>query len=175
MMMRRAGGSGRVFWSSWRVLGGILGGLGGLLGRLGVVLGDLGRSWDHLGSPWVALSRFGLVGVRRAGKRMFQKEAKMEPKWEPKYAKIEHKTDQNRRQKRRRKKKLLKIVLERSWGDLGSSGEVSWGRRMGFRHSETAFRENQAFKEVRLQEATWAELGPTWAPKRVQKGFQNGA
>jgi len=126
MIWRRFGGSGRVFWSSWQVLGGILGGLGGLLTRPGVVLDGLGRSWGHLGDPWVALSAFGPSGVQQRGRLMFQKGAKMEPKWEPKSAKIEHKTDQNRRQKRRRKKKLLKIVLEPSWVDLGSSWEPFW-------------------------------------------------
>ena len=34
------------------------------------------------------------------------------------------------------------------------------------------------FEKVRCQEATWAELGPTWAPKREPKwsprGSQNG-
>ena len=48
---------------------------------------------------------------------------------------------QNRCQKRRRKKKVLKIVLKPSWADLGSLWGASWGRRMGFRVSETAFRE----------------------------------
>ena len=35
------------------------------------------------------------------------------------------------------------------------------------------------FQKVRCQEATWAELGPTWAPKRGPKwsprGSQDGA
>ena len=31
------------------------------------------------------------------------------------------------------------------------------------------------FEKVRCQEATWAELEPTWAPKRLQKGAQEGA
>ena len=56
MILGRFGGSGRVFWSSWRVLGGILGGLGGLLGRLGRLLG-------HLGGPWVDFCRFKLNKV----------------------------------------------------------------------------------------------------------------
>ena len=84
-----------MFWSSWGVLGGILGGLGGLLGPLRGVLGDLGSILGHLGDPWVALSRFGPNKVQRGGRLMFQKGAKMEPKWEPKYAKIELKTHQN--------------------------------------------------------------------------------
>ena len=48
-----------------------------------------------------------------------QKGAKMGPKWEPKYDKTEDKTDQNRRRKRRRKQTPSKIVLKRSWDDLG--------------------------------------------------------
>ena len=92
----------RMFWTSWGVLGGILGGLGGLLvnlggllERLGGVLGDLESILGHLGDPWVALSRFGPNKARRGGRLMFQKGAKMEPKWDPKYAKIEHKKRQN--------------------------------------------------------------------------------
>ena len=104
-----------------------MGGLGGLLGRLGGVLGDLESILGHLGDPWVALSRFGLVAPGQGVGFMFQKGAKMEPKWEPKYAEIGHKTDQNRIQKRRRKNRFLKIVLEPSWVDLGSSGVPSWG------------------------------------------------
>ena len=30
-------------------------------------------------------------------------------------------------------------------------------------------------EKMRVREATWAELEPTWAPKRLQKGPQEGA
>ena len=30
------------------------------------------------------------------------------------------------------------------------------------------------FEKLRCQEATWAELGSTWAPKRLQNGAQEG-
>ena len=39
-----------VFWSSWGVLGGLVGGLGGLLDRLGGILGGLGDILGALGS-----------------------------------------------------------------------------------------------------------------------------
>ena len=33
----------------------------------------------------------------------------------------------------------------------------------------------QVFEKVRCQEASWAELEPTWAPKSLQNGAQEGA
>ena len=30
-------------------------------------------------------------------------------------------------------------------------------------------------KKMRVQEATWADLGPTWVTKRLQKAAQEGA
>ena len=55
------------------------------------------------------------------------------------------KTDQNRCQKRSRKKKLLKIVLEPSWVDLGSSWVPSWGQNRALALGGTRFFENLIF------------------------------
>ena len=100
---------------------------------------------------------------------MFQKEAKMEPEWGPMYAKIEDKTDQNRRQKRRRKNKLLKIVLEPSWVDLGSSWVPSWGQNRALARAALVFLKIDFWEKMRVQEATWVDLGSIW----VAQGGQN--
>ena len=116
------------------VLGGQFDHLGSHFGHLGGHFGHLGRHFGHLEghfwrlgsllgppeSPWVvedqkraSKDRWGSsLGAPKGG----QDEAKMGPK-----------RHQNRCQKRRRKKKLLKIVLEPSWVDLGSSWVPSWG------------------------------------------------
>ena len=87
--------------------------LGGSGGRLGSILGGLE-------SPWVVKGRFRARALLRTpsfgGSKGGQDEAKMGPK-----------RHQNRCQKRSRKKMLLKIVLERSWVDLGSFWVPSWG------------------------------------------------
>ena len=62
----------------------------------------------------------------------------MRPNFDPRRSKIDV---ENEVEKRR----LLKIVLEPSWVDLGSFWGASWGRRMGFRLGETAFREKTRF------------------------------
>ena len=95
----------------------------------------------------------------------------MEPKW-----------SQNRTQdgpkskiKTNRKKKILKIVLEPSWVDLGSSWVPSWGQNRALALGGARFFENRLFGEVRLQEATWTDLGPIWGAKRLQNGSQGGS
>ena len=37
------------------------------------------------------------------------------------------------------------------------------------------FKQKHVFEKVRCREATWAELEPTWEPKSLQKGAQEGA
>ena len=94
-------------------MGGSWEALGGSGGRLGSILGGLE-------SPWVVKGRFRASKVLRipsfGGAKGGQDEVKMGPN-----------TDKNRCQKRCRKKTLLKIVLERSWVDLGSFWVLSWG------------------------------------------------
>ena len=112
-MFGRLGASWGVFWRSWRVLGGSWEALGGSGGRLGSILGGIESPWvveGHVRASRVPCT--GSIGGSKGG----QDEAKMGPK-----------RHQNRCQKRSRKKLLLKIVLERSWGDLGSFGGSSWG------------------------------------------------
>ena len=100
------GGSVAALEASWEALG-------GSGGRPGSILGGLE-------SPWVVKGRFRANKSRRpaafGGAKGGQDEVKMGPK-----------TDKNRCQKRCRKKMLLKIVLERSWVDLGSFWVPSWG------------------------------------------------
>ena len=83
------------------------------------------------------------------------------------------------------KKTLLKIILEPSWGVLGSSWVPSWGRRMGFRLGETAFRENQQIGANKVSRGdlvpNLGQLGrpkgskrePLREPKRCKKRKEN--
>ena len=108
------------------VLDGSLGGLFGVLEGLGWLLEGswrvLGPSWISLGPSWVVRVVFGSTRSAEA--------SHLDRFWVPKggqdEAKIGAKRDQNRRQKRCQKKMLLKIVLEPSWVDLGSSWVPSW-------------------------------------------------
>jgi len=90
--------------------GGILGGLGALLGGLETVLG-------RHGSFGVVFEPTGSAGARHLGA---QRGSKMKPKSDRIRTKIDV---ENELEKRR----LLKIVLEPSWVDLGSSWVPSWG------------------------------------------------
>ena len=102
-----------VFWRSWRVLGGSWEALGGSGGRLGSILGGIESPWvdfvDFRASKLLSTPSFGRA---KGGQDV---------------TKIRPKRHQNRCQKRSRKNMLLKIVLERSWGDLGSFWGSSWG------------------------------------------------
>jgi len=95
-----------VFWRSWGVSGGSWESLGRSWGRLGSVLGGLMVVLDFLGDFRASVS---LRTLSFGGAKGGQDEVKKRGK-----------TDQNRCQKPRRKRTLLKIVLEPSWGDLGS-------------------------------------------------------
>ena len=70
---------------------------------------------------------------------------------------------------------LLKIVLEPSWVDLGSS----WGPGKGPRHYACRyFVKIHVFEKVRPQEVTWTDLGSILGrfggAKRLQNGGQEG-
>ena len=89
----------------------------------------------------------------------------MRPNFDPRRTKIDVKNEVEER-------RLLKIVLEPSWVDLGC--------RLGVKivlpcRVALVFLKIDFLKKMKLQEATWAELGPTWVPKRVQNGAQEGA
>ena len=70
----------------------------------------------------------------------------------------------------------LGAVLGPIWVDLGAHLGVKFvlSPRAGL-----VFLKNDVFEKIRCQEATWAELGPTWAPKRgpkwSPKASQDGA
>ena len=65
----------------------------------------------------------------------------MKPKWSQDGPKSKTKT----MMKKEALQDRLGAVLGRSWVVLGAVLGLSWGRRMGFRLGETAFRENQSF------------------------------
>ena len=149
-----------VFGLYWAVLGLSSGSLGPPWGRPGIVLGRLLATLDpvlvFLGRLGAVLSRLGSLKARRGGVSYPSWSSFGRPKGSQDEAKIGPKRDQNGCQKRRRKKKVLKIVLEPSWADFRSFWGSSWGRRMGFRLGETAFRENSRFFlfTIRCQKAT---------------------
>ena len=88
--------------------------------------------------------------------------------------KIEPETNQNRRQKRRLKKQLLKSVLKLSWGDLGPIlGRLE--TRLGVKIVlpcivALVFLKNRLLEKMKLQEATWAHLGPKWSQLGCPRG-----
>ena len=66
---------------------------------------------------------------------------------------------------------LLKIVLERSWGHLGSIlGPILDQKCVFFHWFVYTFVKIDFLEQVRCQDTTWAELGATWVPKRLQNG-----
>ena len=84
-----------------------------------------------------------------------------------------HKRDQNRCRKRSRKKKLFKIVLEPSWGDLGSSWVPSWGQNRVPMQGGARFLKIDIFEKKRSQEATWDDLEPILGRFGSPRGSQN--
>ena len=87
----------------------------------------------------------------------------MRPNFDPRRMKIDV---ENEVEKRR----LLKIVLEPSWVDLGSSWVPSWGQNRAPMQGGARFFENRLFEE---NEASRGDLGRTWANLGAQGG-QNG-
>ena len=96
----------------------------------------------------------------------------MRPNFDPRRTKIDVKNEVEER-------RLLKIVLEPSWVDLGSSWVPSWGQNRAVAAAALVFLKIDLLKKTRAQEATLAELSPIWVPKREPKwsprGSQNGA
>ena len=129
------------------------------------VLGGLRPAWVH--SSRFKLNRAGLG--RPTGSK---KGPNMAPKMRPK-------TDQNRRQKRRQKKPLFKIVLGRSWSNLGAIlGRFDLPNR-ALAKGGARFFENSCFRKSKVSRGnlgrTWANLGAKKAPKGSPRGSQDGA
>ena len=76
------------------------------------------------------------------------------------------------------KKKVLMIILEPSWADLGSFWVPSLGRNRAPALGGDAIFKNHVFEKIRLQDATWTDLGPILGrfggAKRLQNGGQGG-
>ena len=61
----------------------------------------------------------------------------------------------------------LKAVLGGSWGELGPI----LGSILAISYWKTYyFVQNDVFEKIRLQDLSWTDLGPIWAPKGVQDG-----
>ena len=85
-------------------------------------------------------------------------EPKMEPKRHQKRTKIEDKNEDEKRQSLRSSWSGLGAILDRSW-------DPSWVKKVSFTEGFHYLLKNRLFEKIRLQEATWAELGPTWETK----------
>ena len=92
----------------------------------------------------------------------------MRPKFDPRRIKIDV---ENEVEKRR----LLKIVLEQSWVDLGSSWVPSWGQNRALALGGARFLENRLFGE---NEVSRGDLGRSWVdldrPKGVKMRAEEG-
>ena len=86
----------------------------------------------------------------------------MRPNFDPRRSKIDV---ENEVEKRR----LLKIVLEPSWVDLGSSSVPSWGQNRALARAALVFLKSTFWRKMKVQEATWVDLGSIW----VAQGGQN--
>jgi len=120
----------------------------------------------------------------------------------PNGAQVGAKTDPNRRRKRRCNKKVFKIVsgrswnrlrpilgpswpnLRASWGDLRAAGggEIIVFQKLSILFEKSLFRIKMIIMRRLgailgplgpLLEASWADLGSSWAPKRPQEGAQD--
>ena len=86
----------------------------------------------------------------------------MRPKSDPRGTNID---DKNEVEKRR----LLKIVLEPSWVDLGSSWVPSWGQNRALARAALVFLKIDFLKKMKVQEATWVDLGSIWVAQGGSK------
>ena len=92
----------------------------------------------------------------------------MEPKCHPKRIKIEDKNEDE-------KKHLLRSSWNRLGSILGSSWEPSGVKKVARARAGAVFLKIHVFEKMRRQEATWAELSSTWAPKSLRNGAQERA
>ena len=72
----------------------------------------------------------------------------------------------------------IETVLGRSWADLGSSWGAPWGQKRAVAPVALVFLKNRLLEKKKLQEATWARVGPKWSqlgPKRDPKCSPRGA
>ena len=145
-----------------------MGGLGRSWGVLAASWGVLGGSWSILGghgSTFVVLSSTRPAEARHLGRFW-------SPKWDQKSTQNEQKTKTKTKTKKDAFEDRLGAVLGPYWVDLG----IHLGsKKCVFPDVFQCFLKINFFEKVRCQEATWAELGPTWAPKRSQNGAQKRA
>ena len=77
----------------------------------------------------------------------------MEPKWSQNRTQDAPKSKLKTKTKKEALEDRLGAVLGRSWVVLGAVLGPSWGRRMGFRLGETAFRESRLFSQDKVRQA----------------------
>ena len=76
----------------------------------------------------------------------------------------------------------LGTVLDRSWVDLGSSWGAPWAPKRAVAPAALVFWKDRLLEKKKLQDATWAHVGPKWGqlgpkrgPKWSPRGGQDGA
>ena len=149
-----------------------MGRLGSLGGGLGEVFGALG---GLLGSSFCILGAHGSFFVvwssTRCGDRA-DLSSKKEPRWHPNRDRKRIKIDMKNRNEKRSSQDGLGAILKRCW--VVSSGllELKKVKKCWKSYAPVKI---CFFKKIRLQEAIWAELKPTWAAKSLQKGAQERA
>ena len=139
-----------MFWSSCRVLG---------------------ASWGPLGrlkSFWTPCGRvLGQTYVPKGGQDGAQMGAKV--------CQNRRQNGPKSKQKLRRKKKLLKIVLEPSWVDLGSSWVPPEGQNRAVAHTALVFLKIDVLKKSGLKRRLGPILGRFGSPKRGQNEGRGGS
>ena len=159
-------------------LGAILGPLGTVLGPLGAILGPQGACWGPLGA---ALGPLGRVAGGYVGTTSFliifwfDSGPIWRPKWVPKGA-------QNGAQNAPKSNTKIMIRYEGFLVPLGSVLGPSWvilGSILGSKIIEfhwfySGFVNIAFLKKIRLQSASWTDLGSILAPKGVPKSSQIG-
>ena len=97
----------------------------------------------------------------------------MEPNWSQNRTQDGPKSKIKTRSKKEDLEDRLGAVLGRSWVVLGAVLGSSWGRlgvvEWGFAEAKLHFLTNDVFEKVRLQEATWTDLGPIWGDQEAPK------
>ena len=119
--------------------------------------------------PWAVTSRLGSFLTQQGGLGDptwadfgAQRGAKMRPNFDPRQIKIDVENEV-------KKRRLLKIVLEPSWVDLGSSWVPSWGQNRALALGGARFFENRLFGE---NEGSRGDLGRSWVDLGRPRGVK---
>ena len=128
----------------------------------------LDRSWAVL----VVMGRFRLNKVGHTPDLGQFLEPKRGPRWSQNATQEGPKSKTKTKMKKEGFEDRLGAVLGRSWLVLGVVLGSCLVVLYWFLYY---FVRNDVFDKIRCQEATWADLGSIWAPKRLQNGGRGGS